>query len=65
MDIVVDELKYNDKNIIVLKNSKNMVWFNAIDICKISGYKNNGDVIMFLVNKLYPNAQPNSHKHFF
>ena len=51
MDIIVDELKYNDKNIIVLKDSNNMVWFNAIDVCKILGYKNNRDVIMFLVNK--------------
>ena len=74
MDIIVDELKYNDKNIIVLKDSNNMVWFNAIDVCKILGYKNNRDVIMFLINKshrkylkdifpdykLYPNAQPKS-----
>jgi hypothetical protein len=35
MDIIIDELKYNNTKIIVLKDSVNMIWFNAYHVCKI------------------------------
>ena len=74
MDIIIDELKYNNTKIIVLKDSKNNIWFNAYNACKILGYVNPNDAIQKLVNKnhikslkkifpdykLYPNAQPSS-----
>lgn len=74
MDIIIDELKYNNTKIIVLKNLNNEVWFDAYNVCKILGYTNSNDIIKKLVNKnhrkhlkeifpdykLYPNAQPNS-----
>ena len=74
MDIIIDELKYNNTKVIVLKDSTNEIWFNAYNVCKILGYINPNDIIQKLVNKnhrknlknifpdykLYPNAQPNS-----
>ena len=74
MDIIINELKYINEYIIVIKDKNNQIWFNAINVCKILGYKNNRDVIKSLVHKkhmkylknifpdykLYPNAQPMS-----
>ena len=74
MDIIIDELKYNNIKIIVLKDSDNTVWFNAYNVCKILGYVAPKEIVKKLVNnkhkkylknifpdyKLYPNAQPKS-----
>ena len=51
MDTIVDELKYNNNNITILKDTDNEVWFNATDICKILDYKKPNDTIQKLVNK--------------
>lgn len=70
----MNELKYNNKEIVVLRDSANMIWFNGYHVCKILGYSTPKDIIKKLVNKnhtnklknifedykLYPNAQPNS-----
>ena len=74
MDIIINELKYNNMDIIVLYDSNNMLWFNAYNICKILRYSNPKNIVRKLVNKnhinylknifpdykLYPNAQPKS-----
>jgi len=74
METIINEFKYNDKEIVVLKDSTNMIWFNGYNVCKILGYSTPKDIIRKLVNKkhikylknifedykLYPNAQPNS-----
>ena len=51
MDIIVDELKYNNNNILILKDINNEIWFNSTDICKILGYNRPNDAIEQLVNK--------------
>jgi prophage antirepressor-like protein len=74
MDIVINELKYNENKIIVLKDYDNIIWFDAVNVCKILGYMKPRDAINKLINKehtsylknifqdykLYPNAQPMS-----
>ena len=74
METIINELKYNNKEIVVLRDSTNMIWFNGYNVCKILGYGTPKDIIRKLVNKkhikylknifndykLYPNAQPNS-----
>jgi prophage antirepressor-like protein len=53
MDIIIDELKYNNTKVIVFKDSTNEIWFNAYNVCKILGYINPNDTIQKLVNKKY------------
>jgi prophage antirepressor-like protein len=74
MDTIISELKYNNNYVVVVKDKNNHIWFNAINVCKILGYKNNRDVIISLVNKnhrnklknifedykLYPKAHPDT-----
>ena len=74
MDIIIDELKYNNTKIIVLKDSFNIIWFNAYHVCKILGYNDPKNIVKKIVNKnhmdylknifsdyrLYPGAQPKS-----
>ena len=74
METIINELKYNNKEIVVLRDSTNMIWFNGYNVCKILGYGTPKDIIRKSVNKkhikylknifndykLYPNAQPNS-----
>jgi superfamily II DNA or RNA helicase len=71
---VVNEINYNNYKIIVLKDTDNVIWFNAKNVCKILNYNNPKNIIKKLVNKkhieylknifpdnkLYPNAQPHS-----
>ena len=74
MESLIDKLKYNNSEIIVLTDKNKKSWFNAYDICIILGYIDPPNIIKKLVNKkyrkylkdifenykLYPNAQPNS-----
>jgi len=74
MDILIDELKYNNNKIFVLKDNNNNIWFNGYQICTILDYKNPTNIIKKLVHKhhikylkdifddykIYPNAQPKS-----
>ncbi len=67
-------LKYSNKEIIVVLDNSNKVWFNAVQICNILKYTKPRDIIYKLVDKefikqlknivdnykIFPNAQPNS-----
>ncbi len=74
MDILIDELKYDNNIISVLMDNKNNMWFNGYHMCTILDYKNPKNIIRKLVHiqhikylkdilddyKIYPNAQPKS-----
>lgn len=75
MDNIKDLLlKYSGKEILVILDNDNKVWFNATNICVILKYSAPRNIIHKLVDKefikqfknivydykLFPNAQPNS-----
>jgi prophage antirepressor-like protein len=51
MDTIINELKYNNLDILVLTDSKNNIWFNAYDICVILGYIKPRNILNNLVSK--------------
>ena len=67
-------LKYSGKEIIVVLDNNNKVWFNTVQICKILKYSNPNNITYKLIDKefikqlinivndykIYPNAQPYS-----